>query len=311
MKMNPVYKRETTVSARSFRLALILVVFNAILALVVLLNMYSVMERVKLTAEIQYSSFTNLYVFVAAVEFVLLMFIMPALTAGSISGERERQTLDLMLTTTMKPADIVLGKLAASLSTMSLLIASSFPLLAVSFVYGGITLYDMLLLLLCYTAVALLCGSMGICFSSLFKRSTLATVVSYGVLLLIGAGTYAANVFALALARMNMDNAYGFEVSGMAEQANSGSFLYLLLLNPVSTFYTMMSRQVGDSQMVKDLNSWFGPHPNNPVIENWVVISILIQFAFAAMFLFIAIKAITPARRKRNNSTRQKGNMLY
>lgn len=309
MKMNPVYKRETTVSARSFRLALILVVFNAILALVVLLNMYSVMERVKLTAEIQYSSFTNLYVFVAAVEFVLLMFIMPALTAGSISGERERQTLDLMLTTTMKPADIVLGKLAASLSTMSLLIASSFPLLAVSFVYGGITLYDMLLLLLCYTAVALLCGSMGICFSSLFKRSTLATVVSYGVLLLIGAGTYAANVFALA--RMNMDNAYGFEVSGMAEQANSGSFLYLLLLNPVSTFYTMMSRQVGDSQMVKDLNSWFGPHPNNPVIENWVVISILIQFAFAAMFLFIAIKAITPVRRKRNNSTRQKGNMLY
>jgi len=103
MKLNPVYKRETTVSSRSFRLALILAIFNTILALVVLLNMYSVVERVKLTAEIQYSSFTNLYVFVAAVEFVMLMFIMPALTAGGISGERERQTLDLLLTTTLKP----------------------------------------------------------------------------------------------------------------------------------------------------------------------------------------------------------------
>ncbi len=45
MKTNPVYKRETMVSARSFRLALILVIFNSILALVILLNMYSVVER--------------------------------------------------------------------------------------------------------------------------------------------------------------------------------------------------------------------------------------------------------------------------
>ena len=61
MKMNPVYKREITVSSRSFRLALILVLFNSILALVVLLNMYSVVEQVKMTAEIQYSSFINNY----------------------------------------------------------------------------------------------------------------------------------------------------------------------------------------------------------------------------------------------------------
>ena len=83
MKMNPVYKRETTVSSRSFRLALIIMVFNGILALVALLNMYSVVARVKITAEIQYSSFLNLYVFVSVVEFVMLMFIMPALTAGT------------------------------------------------------------------------------------------------------------------------------------------------------------------------------------------------------------------------------------
>ncbi len=147
MKLNPVYKRETTVSSRSFRLALILAIFNTILALVVLLNMYSVVERVKLTAEIQYSSFTNLYIFVAAVEFVMLMFIMPALTAGSISGERERQTLDLLLTTTLKPWEIIWGKFTSSFSTMFLMIMSSFPLLAVSFVYGGVMIYDVVLLL--------------------------------------------------------------------------------------------------------------------------------------------------------------------
>lgn len=302
MKMNPVYKRETTVSARSFKLALILLVFNGILALVVLLNMYSVIERVKMTAEIQYSSFTNIYVFVAVVEFVLLMFIMPGLTAGGISGERERQTLDLMLTTTMKPSDIITGKLASSLSTMSLMIISSFPLLAVSFVYGGVTVWDVLWLLLCFASVALLCGSMGICFSSFFKRSTIATVVSYGVLVLIAAGTYAVNVFVLSIAKMNMQNTYAVSVGNMAEQANSGGFLYLLLLNPVATFYMMINSQTGDNGVMKNLNNWFGPHPQNFVIDHWVLLSILIQVGLAALFLMAAVKAISPGGQR----TRQK-----
>ncbi|WP_186423604.1 ABC transporter permease [Lacrimispora celerecrescens] len=299
MKLNPVYKRETTVSSRSFRLALILALFNTILALVVLLNMYSVVERVKLTAEIQYSSFTNLYIFVAAVEFVMLMFIMPALTAGSISGERERQTLDLLLTTTLKPWEIIWGKFTSSFSTMFLMIMSSFPLLAVSFVYGGVMIYDVILLLFCYLAVALLCGSMGICFSTLFKRSTIATVVSYGVLVIIAAGTYAVNVFALSMARMNISNTYAMSVGGMADQTNSGACLYLLLLNPVATFYAMINVQTGDSQVVRSLSSWFGPHPDNFIMENWVILSIFIQLALAAIFMFIAVKAISPSKVKK------------
>lgn len=297
MKWNPVYKREITVSSRSFRLALILVLFNSILALVVLLNMYSVVERVKLTAEIQYSSFINIYVFVAVVEFVMLMFIMPALTAASISGERERQTLDILLTTTLHPRDIILGKLMSSFGTMSLMVISSFPLLSVSFVYGGVMAYDIFILFLCYLSVALLCGSMGICFSSIFKRSTIATVVSYAVLVLIAAGTYAINVFALSLTRMNVSNAYASSVSGAADQASSGGFLYLLLLNPVATFYVMINSQTGDNQVIKSLNNWFGPHPSNVIMENWVVLSIVIQLLLAAVFLAVAVKAVNPIRR--------------
>ncbi|GLB27189.1 hypothetical protein LXJ15735_34300 [Lacrimispora xylanolytica] len=304
MKMNPVYKREITVSSRSFRLALILVLFNSILALVVLLNMYSVVEQVKMTAEIQYSSFINIYVFVAVVEFVMLMFIMPALTAASVSGERERQTLDLLLTTTMKPWEIIWGKLMASFGTMFLMVMSSFPLLSVSFVYGGVTASDIFILLLCYLAVALLCGSMGICFSSIFKRSTIATVVSYGVLVMIAAGTYAINIFALSIARLNVVNTYASSVSGIADQANSGSFLYLLLLNPVATFYVMINTQAGDNQVLKSLNNWFGPHPQNGIMDHWVVLSIFIQLLLAAIFLFIAVKAISPTNGKRMKNTK-------
>ena len=170
------------VSARSFRLALVLLVFNGILALVALLNMYSMLAQIRVTAEIQYSSFLDLYLFMAVLEFVMLVFIMPAITAGSISGERERQTLDLMLSTKMAPIQIILGKLAASLSTMVLLIISSFPILALVFVYGGVTIKDIVMLLACYGAAALFVGSLGVCCSALFRKSTLSTVVAYGIM---------------------------------------------------------------------------------------------------------------------------------
>ena len=93
------------VSSRSMKLPLIIFLFNGILFLVTLLNMYSVIMQVKASASIQYSSFMELYEFVTSMEFILLMFIVPAVTASAISGERERQTLDLMLTTRMCRTD--------------------------------------------------------------------------------------------------------------------------------------------------------------------------------------------------------------
>lgn len=130
MKQNPVYNREMRVSSRSMKLPLIIFLFNGILFLVTLLNMYSVIMQVKASASIQYSSFMELYEFVTSMEFILLMFIVPAVTASAISGERERQTLDLMLTTRMSAGQIVTGKLLSALSTLFLLILSSFPAVA-------------------------------------------------------------------------------------------------------------------------------------------------------------------------------------
>lgn len=307
MKINPVYSRETKVSARSFRLALILLVFNGILSVVALLNMYSVIERVKITAEIQYSSFLELYIFVAAIEFVLLMFIVPAMTAGSISGERERQTLDLMLTTMMTPAQIVNGKLVASISTMILLVISSSPVLALVFVYGGVTLQDVAMLFLCYVTVALYAGSLGVCMSSLFKRSTLATVVSYGILIVVVAGTYAINAFVLAMARLNMDS-YAVNIGSVTEQANSGGFLYLLLLNPAVTFYAAINKQAGNNQAVNNITQWFGIHSDNFVTQNWICISICVQLAISVLLICLAVKVLTPRRRSHKQQQTQMKN---
>ena len=70
MRQNPVYSREMKVSARSPRFPLILSLFIGILCLAALINMYSVVLRVRTNATIQYSSFMDIYEFVTAIEFI-------------------------------------------------------------------------------------------------------------------------------------------------------------------------------------------------------------------------------------------------
>ena len=303
MMRNPVFSREIKVGSRSVRLPLIILLFNGILSLVTLLNMYSAVAQVKTTAVIQYSSFMNMYEFVTTIEFILLMFIVPAVTAASISGERERQTLELMLTTQMTASQVVIGKLMSALCTLLLLIVSSFPSVAMVFVYGGITWTDAVSLILCYITVAFFAGSLGICFSALFKRSTVSTVATYGVLVAVVAGTYFINKFSLSLSAMNINNtaaAYGFGEN--AVKPTSGGFFYLLLLNPVSTFLAILNGQAGGNTPLSKLKSSFGMTATNFVTENWVIVSILIQLALAALLIYIAVRCVEPVKRRRRSN---------
>lgn len=296
MKTNPVYKREIMVSARSIRLALVLLVFNGILALVALLNMYSTLAQVRLTAEVQYTSFLDLYLFVAALEFMMLICIMPAITAGCISGERERKTLELMMATKMRPWEIVVGKLMAALSTMALLVASSFPVLAMVFVYGGITLADILILLLCFAAAALLVGSLGVCCSALASRTTIATVATYGITAVVMAGTCAVNYFVWYMRSMRLD-AYLASAGQAVIQRGSGGCLYLLLANPAATFLLIISRLTGRERVSVNAGQWFGNEMEGAVITHWASVSLVVQIGLAALLIWIAIRAISEKKK--------------
>lgn len=279
MKINPIYWQEARVSSRSFRLPLIIFLCNTILALAALLNMYSMVTQAKATAEIQYSSFLNLYILVACIEFVMILLIVPALTAGSISGERERQTLNLLLTTRMTPTDIVIGKLMAGLSTMILLIVSSFPVLALVFIYGGVTIKDIVLLLVSFVSAAILSGSVGLCCSSLFKKSTIATVVSYCVMAALVLGT-AAVVKAVSS-------------SGFA------SFRWLLLLNPGVPFGAAMGEQLGNVRRVSVLQTWTGDSFQRLTVEAWLWLGVLVQLFVAGLCLWTAIAQVNPRRKRK------------
>ena len=298
MRNNPVYKREMAVRARSPRIPVLIMLFNGILAAAALLNMYSSIVQVRISNTIRYESFLQLYTFVATLEFLLLMFIMPALTSASISGERERHTLELMFTTRLRAADIVAGKLMSALSQLLVMAFSSFPVLLLTFVYGSMNLKDLALLMFCFVTVALFCGSLGIFASALMRRSTFSNVVTYGTLLAAVAGTYLFNQFLLNVSQMEV-NSMVLQAGEVRPAPSSGWAAYLLLLNPAATFAELLESQVSGGGGQFTVRYFLGAASGNFITEHWVFVSAAIQLALSAVLLRGAVWFLEPVRRKR------------
>lgn len=121
---------------------------------------------------------------------VLTLFLVPGLTAGTITGERERQTLVPLQMTLMRPRDIIIGKLSSALAFLVLLIVAATPLLAVSFLVGGLSLLDVFrgLAMLLFTGLVL--GAVCVAISARLKRTSAATVTAYGITFLFSIGSF-------------------------------------------------------------------------------------------------------------------------
>ena len=131
----------------------------------------------------------TLFVFLVIFQMVLLAFITPALTAGAISGERERQTIDLLFVTLIPPFSIIWGKLLASISFVLLLLLLSIPIFSLVFLFGGVELDQVFYAFVLTGVTALTLGTIGIAFSTLLRRTLPATVAAYATAFLLLAGS--------------------------------------------------------------------------------------------------------------------------
>lgn len=118
-----------------------------------------------------------------------VVFLAPSSTAGAISLEREKQTLELLVTTPITSLAIVVGKLLSALVYVFLLIAASIPLMAVVFVFGGVAPEDVVRGYIVLVVTALGLGSFGLLCSSLVKRTTASTAITIFGVLAITIGT--------------------------------------------------------------------------------------------------------------------------
>lgn len=220
MRLNPLLANELRLQMRTWRTFIMVAVYLLILGGLgaVFFANFSRGMRFGYMDSAQLGQ--NLFVFLGVLQFALVFLFVPGLAAASVSGERERQTFDLLVCTQLTPIGIILGKLASSLSTVFLLIFASLPLYGFIFTLGGVSPGELAILVAILMLSALFFGSLTVCVSALFRKTTVSFITVYGLAMLLLGGT-------LLLNGLN---------SALFHQAAAPPLHYLLLLNPLVLF---------------------------------------------------------------------------
>lgn len=191
------------------------------------------------------------YAAMLVIQFAMILLITPAMTAGSIAGERERQTLDMLLVTNTGSLRIVAGKLLESLGYVALLLVAALPTMCLTLITGGVTLADVLTgaLFLLVTAFAAL--SVGVFASAVFRRTVTATVMAYLLVFLIGVVTLLPMVLGVSYIGSHYDDMYAsttassVAVIGGADAAASGLSVNAFIYSPAMGLMALIADQTG------------------------------------------------------------------
>ena len=181
------------------------------------------------------------YAAMLAIQFAMILLITPAMTAGSIAGERERQTLDMLLVTNTGSLRIVAGKLLESLGYVALLLVAALPTMCLTLITGGVTLADVLTgaLFLLVTAFAAL--SVGVFASAVFRRTVTATVMAYLLVFLIGVVTLLPMVLGVSYIGSHYDDMYASTMASSA--AASGLSVNAFIYSPAMGLMALIADQ--------------------------------------------------------------------
>jgi ABC-type transport system involved in multi-copper enzyme maturation permease subunit len=147
----------------------------------------------------------------------VVFLVVPGLAATSITTERDSQTFDLLLTTTMTAPQVVWGKFTAAMTQAFTIFVSMVPLVGLCFLFGGITVYQIVAnyAFLFALSAAMIAFALSISANARATQRAVGTV--YALALLLGffvsiAVAAAANRESVAT---DMAIAYGFLPAGM------------------------------------------------------------------------------------------------
>ncbi|MCB1041165.1 MAG: ABC transporter permease, partial [Acidimicrobiales bacterium] len=177
---NPVLQRELLVNLRTNRAFLLLAAYQLLLAVVVLVAWPSDATLDLTQNPASARKLVNLF-FLG--QYVLASLMAPSFAAGTITGEKERKTYEMLLASPLRPGAIVLGKMIASLTHLGMLIIASLPIIVLCLPLGGVSVYEVLAAYLGLIMSVILFGAIGVFCSSYFKRTSSSLVVSYLVIL--------------------------------------------------------------------------------------------------------------------------------
>ena len=185
--LNPILAFSATRRMRSFRTLAVVIAYVGVLLGIVLATMGRLMGGEASIANIRAG--LSCYQALVIAQFALIVLIAPAMTSGAIAGERERQTLELLLVTNTRSFRIVTGKMMESFALLGLLIVTGFPVMCLTLTTGAVTLLMVLEAELYLLAVAFAAVCVGVFASSIARTSMSGGILSYLMIFAIAVAT--------------------------------------------------------------------------------------------------------------------------
>ena len=127
----------------------------------------------------------EIFSMVAVGQLVMVAVFAPAFTAAALTSEKERNTLESLFATALRPWEIAVGKMVGSLAFLFLLVVTGIPALALPLVLGGVGGGQLLAAVGILLLTALYLGMIGLLVSALSHRSYRAIIITYVVVSLV------------------------------------------------------------------------------------------------------------------------------
>ncbi|RIK86706.1 MAG: ABC transporter permease [Planctomycetota bacterium] len=176
---NPVLQHELITNLRMTRGFVLLFAYVALLGMLVYAA-WPAEQTLDLARPEEAQKLVNLF-FLG--QYLLISLMTPSFAAGALTGERERESYEMLLASPLRAGAIVLGKFAASLVPLLELMICSLPIVMLCLPLGGVSPYEVLTAYLAMFFSIALFGMISLWSSSYFTRTSASLVASYMMIL--------------------------------------------------------------------------------------------------------------------------------
>lgn len=309
MYLNPIVKKDIKVQSRSMRICWGIFAYELILALVFFMAMSIIQGNSRYSSGNIYSAMVWLYPVLGVTQLIILGLVVPVKTASSISGEKERQTFDIMMTTSMSAFSVIMGKVMTAIVQGMFFVVASMPVMALSFIIGGMSWAYLFWFLGIALLVSLFSASIGILCSSLCKRSISAVIMSYVFYLAFFLGTAIPPVV-MGVVAANMS--YTLGSTPQVLEMYGDNILLFLTLNPAVYLTEIFAWVMAGESLVNNMSliSTQGVQVRGPVRLLttgywWLICSTILFVGVSFLFLWLASRRIDPIRGHGRSAGRQ------
>ncbi len=162
MLVGPVFTREVTTTPRSWRHYLSRALYVSALFGLVLTAWLILIGSQQVRSLGDLSRFGSaVFALLAPLQMAMAVIFSALLTAAAVAQEKDRRTFDLLLMTNLSNAELVLGKLLASMLSVLVLVVAAIPLLMLITLLGGVSFGQVARVVAVTLTAAAVSGSLG------------------------------------------------------------------------------------------------------------------------------------------------------